>query len=133
MKNLNLIAALVDLHETVPRKAEDAFGPTEFHIRAREMLERFERELRADGMMDRTTFVKTFSWFFYLVQTGSQLELVNQDNYRRIRFQALPIERGHRAVEFVGPRKVTRTPDEAADLIWDFLQGKPVAESWSDG
>ena len=127
----DLLDALVDLHETVPRKKEDDFGPTEFKLRVRPMLEQYEHELRAAGTMDKTTFIGAFSWLFYTVAPNTT-QLVHPINGRRIAFRCCVIEQNHRRVMFLGPATGTppRTAEEAAEVLWDFFQGVSVPESW---
>jgi hypothetical protein len=102
----------------------------EFSMRTRSLLEKFQHDTRASGTMDRPTFVRAYSWMFIMVQPSIQLTMVNERSHRQISLRAVEIEHGHRAVEFFeyGDPTGRYTPNQAAEVLWDFLQDKAVGE-----
>lgn len=124
-----VLEALFDIHEMSPRTSEGSDDAWEFKARARPVLEEFERRLRASATLDRTTFLHVWSWTFYIAQAGVILTLKHPDNGRSLGMRMDPVEAGHRKV-FFSANQSYKSPDEAAAVVWDFLMGLPVPESW---
>jgi hypothetical protein len=138
MSNREFVSSLTDLHVSVQANPKTDWGADEFRARARGMVERFEHQVRAAGTMDKSTFLKAFSWFFYMARPDTTLHYMRESDCKRIEFRCEVTDRGLRRVVFLRSRRAmgrahtyTVSAEEAAEIFWSFLQDEDVPESFN--